>query len=343
MRESVEFRIPEEHAQRFLRPDEAKWIGEIARAVVAHTGDPLYERIGSIQRQFSEQGKSFYYGWSIERKYSRRELEEAELLHLKITAVFEPAGEMCGTVYDERVACSFCGAGRRQETDLILDLRKAPKTRDIARTIADEWIISQRLAELLVDARITGFGLRPVRHKARYQDDAIDLSRYPTGQEILRRAAAAGAPHPTGEFGVWLNRPEQAELWRQLREEYSQTKQRRADKSSRPVPVWHQLVVTSPPVCMVEPTRFGITPHEEDAVGEYRCPLGHVSGLNILSEAWIQRDGWDGNDIVRTQQLVGARRGVLVPTPLLLISLRLWRLLEKEKIKGYEVEVAHPV
>ncbi len=71
--------------------------------------------------------------------------------------------------------------------------------------------------------------------------------------------------------------------------------------------------------------------------------MGHVSGLNLLSEVWVPRAAWDGSDIVCTKDLVGVRRGVPVPAPLLLISPRLWRLLEVEQIKGYEVEVAHLV
>jgi hypothetical protein len=49
---------------------------------------------------------------------------------------------------------------RVQVGPLRLDLRRAPKSKDIAQTIADdEWIVNQRLAELLIDARMTGFTL----------------------------------------------------------------------------------------------------------------------------------------------------------------------------------------
>ncbi|HET6239997.1 MAG TPA: hypothetical protein VFE41_34310 [Acetobacteraceae bacterium] len=61
-----------------------------------------------------------------------------------------------------------------QVPDLVLDLRKAPKTADIASTIAGEWIVSQRLAEILLSSGLTGFELRPARHRARYEDDPVD-------------------------------------------------------------------------------------------------------------------------------------------------------------------------
>src|SRR5262249_22702448 len=155
--------------------------------------------------------RSGLHAW-YERSYTRAELARARLFQLRINAVFEPAGEQCGTAYDDSTACQHCGAGRRQVSDLILDLRKVPTTKDIARTIADEWIVSQRFAQLLLDAEISGFELRPVRHKAHYEDDPISLKNYRSGRQLLAKAEAEGSPHPTWAFWVWLNRPEQRDL-----------------------------------------------------------------------------------------------------------------------------------
>ncbi len=108
---------------------------------------------------------------------------------------------------------------------------------------------------------------------------------------------------------------------------------------------WFQLEVCSRPVDVSPPTRFGIDPFDEDEKGTYRCPLGHVAGLNLLSEPWVKRESYDGADICATRQQVGPRRNgaVFRPTPLLLISPRLKRLLEQMKAKGFEVERAHLV
>lgn len=343
MRETVEFRIPEERAARFLEPHEGKCLGGSVRVLELATNNPRYERIGELDRQFRNEGRALFLGWVIKRHYSRQELESAELFRLETTAVFEPAGEECGTVYDESTACPLCGAGRTQVSDLILDLRKTPKNKDIACTIADEWIVSQRLAELLVDTGMTGFELRPVRHKARYQDEPVDLTKVPSGRELLRLAQEAGiAPSGLG-FAVWLNRPEQDGLAEQAREEHAYLLEYRASRRPRPMPVWYQLIVTSAPVPTVAPTRFGVHPFDEDPEGRYRCPSGHVSGLNLLSELWVPRTAWDGSDIARTENLVGTRRGLLVHMPLLLISPHLWRLLRSQEAKGYKVEIAHLV
>jgi hypothetical protein len=343
MRETVEFRIPEDGASRFLEPHEGKCLGGSVRVLELATNDPRYERIGELDRQLRKEGRAFFLGWDIKRHYSRQELESAELFRLETTAVFEPAGEECGTVYDESTACPLCGAGRTQVSDLILDLRKAPKNKDIACTIADEWIVSQRLAELLVDTGMTGVELRPIRHRARYQDDPVDLTKVPSGRELLRQAKEAGMSTSGWAFTVWLNRPEQDDLAEQAREEHAYLLERRAHRRPKPMPVWYQLVVTSAHVLAVTPTRFGVRPFDEDPEGLYRCPSGHVSGLNLLSELWVSRMAWDGSDIARTENLVGTRRGLLVPMPLLIISSRLWRLLRDEKVKGYKVEIAHLV
>lgn len=103
---------------------------------------------------------------------------------------------------------------------------------------------------------------------------------------------------------------------------------------------WHQLLVTSRSVVATPPTRFGTDPFHPDP-DRYRCPFGHVSGINMLSELFLDHNSWDGSDVVRTADLVGIRRGLLVPAPRLLVSQRLGRRLRDQKMKGFEVEVAH--
>ena len=104
---------------------------------------------------------------------------------------------------------------------------------------------------------------------------------------------------------------------------------------------WHHLVVTSPAVDIIPPTRVGTKPFDLDESGGYRCPLKHVAGLNRLSELWVRRADADSSDWVRTRQLIGTRRGVLRPEEQLLISPRLYRLLMDWKAKRFEIEVAH--
>jgi hypothetical protein len=107
------------------------------------------------------------------------------------------------------------------------------------------------------------------------------------------------------------------------------------------LPLWHQLVVNAPPVSVSEQTRFGINVFDEDREGGYRCPLGHVAGLNLLSEVYLPRGSWPGTDFAVTRELVGVRRGLLRPTPLLLMSQRARQAFVENGVKGYQLEVVH--
>jgi len=107
-----------------------------------------------------------------------------------------------------------------------------------------------------------------------------------------------------------------------------------------PIAGWRQLRVTGVPVEAVPPTAYGSNPFEVDDP-EFRCPLGHVAGLNVLSELVVDRRSWAGDDIVATRQLTGLREGLLVPSPSLLISPRLFRLMRENHIKGVRYEAAH--
>lgn len=46
-------------------------------------------------------------------------------------------------------------------------------------------------------------------------------------------------------------------------------------------------------------------------------------------------------DVMVTKQMIGVRRGLLRPRPMLLLSPRAWRAIEDAKLKGLAVEVAH--
>jgi hypothetical protein len=232
MRELCEFRIDERDAQRFLRPEDGETLGLPGAAGVRKlqldTRDPRFARIGDIERQYREQGKSFFSSWDFRRKYTRAELEEAELFQLLVRATVEPEGERCGTEYDDSAGCPHCGAGARQRNGLRLDPSSLPRTKDMARTLAGcELLFSARLVEALNNQGLTGARFHPVLHKG----------------------------------------------------------------GTRVIDSWYQVEVHSHPLEVVPPTRFGIDPFNPDDKGEYRCPRGHVAGLNLLSELSVRRGG----------------------------------------------------
>jgi hypothetical protein len=108
-------------------------------------------------------------------------------------------------------------------------------------------------------------------------------------------------------------------------------------------PHWYQLVVTSNPISIAPATRFRISPFDVDEPGEYRCPRGHVVGLNLPSELSVERSGWNGFDVAMTREFVGVRRGLLVPRTLVLKSRKFWHALRDEKMRGWSFERVHLV
>ena len=141
MKETIEFRINYDYAHLLFKADEGKNLGTSVKVVELSKEDPRYSQIPIIDREVKKKyDKGFFYSWQIKRKYSKKELDTATLLHLKIKAVFEPTGEECGTLYDESAACEICGANRKQLSPLILIKGTIPKT-DIARTIGGEVVV----------------------------------------------------------------------------------------------------------------------------------------------------------------------------------------------------------
>ena len=48
-----------------------------------------------------------------------------------------------------------------------------------------------------------------------------------------------------------------------------------------------RLIVTGGSFEVLQPTKFGINPFDPDVEGEYRCRMGHIYGLNLLSEVYF--------------------------------------------------------
>jgi hypothetical protein len=129
--------------------------------------DERVRHIQQLEQEHRRKGGVFFTYWRIHRSYSTKELQFAELLNLVVRSYFEPPGSLCGTGYDESVACAHCGGGARQVTPLILDTRRIPKGKDFAQTIAGEIVISPRMTAALVERGIRGANYPPVLHHGR--------------------------------------------------------------------------------------------------------------------------------------------------------------------------------
>jgi hypothetical protein len=162
MKETLELRINYDYASLLFTVDEGKNLGTTVKVVELTKGDPRYDQIPEIERQVQNKyNSSFFFGWEIKRKYGKKELDDASLFQLKINTSFEPSGEECGTVYNLQMACEICGANRKQVGLLNLKRGSLP-SKDIAKTIAGEVVVSERFAEIFDKSGLKGVKLEPV-------------------------------------------------------------------------------------------------------------------------------------------------------------------------------------
>ena len=188
MKEVIEFRIKKKYIHLLSQPHNGRDNGMVY--VVKLTKDePNFEQIRLLDKQIRERDNEFFFLYSnIERKYSKNEFETASLFQMKIKTMFEPAGEECGTLYDETTSCEICGANRKQIGLLKLKKNTIPK-KDIAVTIAGEIIVSEIFKKALEKRNLKGLELLPVE----FDKGTSDYSQLVATSEIeLSQSTIAG-------------------------------------------------------------------------------------------------------------------------------------------------------
>lgn len=162
MKETFEFRVNLDFADLLFQAHEGKDLGEMVKVVQLTKDDPRLSQMPEKAKEVkSKYDKGFYFGWQIKRTYTRKELAEANLFSVVVKTTFEPAGEECGTEYDETVACEICGANRKQVGPLMLRKSSIPK-KDIARTIAGEVVVSKTFKEACESHKLKGLSFEQV-------------------------------------------------------------------------------------------------------------------------------------------------------------------------------------
>ena len=163
MKEYVEFRINREYAHLLFREDEGVNLGSFVKKVNIVPTDPKFMEIGRLQEEMRKKQTYFFSSYEYKRTYTEAEFNNAAWFLIKKTRHFEPAGEECGTIYDESTACPICGAGARQSTPLRLKRSTIPHS-DMAETIAhgDETVVSERFVEMVRKHNLVGIAFEPV-------------------------------------------------------------------------------------------------------------------------------------------------------------------------------------
>lgn len=204
MRETIELRIPEQNAERYLPDGVGVSLGREptavsgkgadfgVRKVTLAIDDPLLSQIGRLSWEFRARGEYFFLGWSYHRRYTTTELEAAELVSIYPGRTFEPAGEECGTRYDDSIACPDCGAGAPQMSPLSLDGRRIPKGPDFAVTIADEWVLSARAVDVFRDIKLRGARFAPIRLANRGGAESHDSFQLQISEPYVELDGATG-------------------------------------------------------------------------------------------------------------------------------------------------------
>ncbi len=166
MKETLELRVATEFLDLVFPQSTAKDIGsQIVKKVVFSPNELLLKKISKVNEDLIKtQNRAFFYGWQYHRTYNKKELEEAELFQLMVTAFYSSEGTEYGSVYDNSKTCIHCGVGRQLVGDLILDLSKLPKNKDFVETLSkDEWIVSEKLMTLILENDIRGATFTKVR------------------------------------------------------------------------------------------------------------------------------------------------------------------------------------
>jgi hypothetical protein len=288
MKEILKLRVNYDYAHLLFKADEGKNLGTSVKVVELSKGDARYNQVPIIAEEIKKKyDRGFFFGWQINRKYSKKELYAATLLHLKIKAVFEPTGEECGTLYDETAACEICGANRKQASPLILKKGTIPKI-DIARTLGGEVVVSEKFVNAVRQRNLKGLRLSSINVEKQYQltaDVEVELSH-------LTVAGVDPWDFSEDSNGIEFT----------VSGEYS--------------------------------VKF-----EKEI---YKCPKGHTIGLNLLSEPYILNSQLIGQyDFYASKQKVGVKRGLLRPEPIYFCSQAFRKMIEEEKLTGFEFEITN--
>jgi hypothetical protein len=196
MKEFCELRVLDEHAHLLFSASEGKILGSgTVRRIVLDTADPRYQEIDRVDREIRRLKDSFFFaGWDLERTYTKKEMDAADMFHLRSFWTFEPAGEECGTEYDDASACPLCHSGARQTTPLFMPLGSIPKSKDFCRTIGGEIILSRKAVKCFDAANVTGAKFVPLRSKTKPHAESPDWFQL----NVLNSQAAIIPPTCTG-------------------------------------------------------------------------------------------------------------------------------------------------
>ena len=232
-----------------LREDMVKIAGVV--------GDNQYFKVQALDSKLGKSNKHAFMGWSIQRTFSQKEIDHADLF-LILLRYKHAAGEEFGTWYTDEQLNPDCGLERKSikilqtspfrttlesTRDLKCSLssrRVGPlqiphselmKSHDIFSLWGGEFVTSGRLAAIIESAGFFGGKLLEISNTKRGSRSLRDLSDVPSGLALKRQAELKGLKVSDREYWQWLEEPSQLPLLeRALWEQQAVRKAKRAAK-----------------------------------------------------------------------------------------------------------------
>ena len=160
----------------------------IATPITVQPTDELYELIKAQHNFLQRKMQKLFTQWSVTRKYSKSELQDARYFRLIFKKWIDTAGSEFGTKYSIENACSICGAGAEQLGPLIFSptyLNK--KTTDVLITLGAEVLLSDRARSIIEKPKLRGFEFSNILAKR----DALIIKGYNQLHEPKSQAAVS--------------------------------------------------------------------------------------------------------------------------------------------------------
>jgi hypothetical protein len=163
MKSYADIRLSEQWASAHLSP----YIGEpmpmapTIRQIKLDVTDPRVDELAMKLRTAP------VFSANVCHEYEPEEIADAEILLLIFKKMVETYGAQWGTEYDDSRMCPKCGFGRAQVSELRINCDKFPNCDFLLTAAYDEWLVSERVAELVRKHGLTGCELKPIANCGR--------------------------------------------------------------------------------------------------------------------------------------------------------------------------------
>jgi len=320
--------------------------------VTGVVGDEVYTRARSAFQEFIQPREGTrWYGCRIERTYTKKEIDAAELFLVRSFYQYGAAKEY-GTWYTDAPQSPDCGIGEwpklrpltcalgsRQVGPMHYPFGKLTK-RDLISLWGGETVISERLAKLIDDGGFRGGKIEPIWNTARGAKALPALSDTPSGAELISRAESLGMKVSDRQFWSWLESKEQLPAFdRALWQEKTLAEQKRPTATAPHN--YFQLTVESSPLAVAEPTVLA-DPFFGGLQHHCKCEFGEIHG-RLCSCLYVERSSWNGADICRTDLFFGGRQGLFRPYRQLIVSKKLFDAMKANKVTKAQFEIVELV